>query len=75
MLLRIQRRIAEGTLNVEDVAIYYFNLTPDGTQITKLEIDETGRIKNWPESFFEEDIKESIAITKAIMDREKEKRL
>jgi len=75
LLLRIQRRIAEGTLNVEDVAIYYFNLTPDGTQITKLEIDETGRIKNWPEGFFEEDIKESIAITKAIMDREKEKRL
>jgi len=73
LLLRIQRRIAEGILNVEDVAIYYFNLTTEGTQITKMKIDETGRIENWPEGFFEEDIKESIAITKAIMDREKEK--
>lgn len=67
LLLRIKRRIAEGSLHAEDVAIYYFNLTPEGTQIKKIKIDKSGRFENWPEGFFEEDIKETLAITKAYM--------
>lgn len=72
LLLRIQRRIAEGKLDIKDVAIYYFNLTSTGTKITKIRIDKTGRIENWPKGFFEEDIKETIAITKAYMKKSKE---
>lgn len=69
LLLRIQRRIAEGTLNHKDVAIYYFEPSVDGTQITRMKIEETGKIENWPKGFFEEGFREAMAITKANMKR------
>ncbi len=73
LLLRIQRRITEGTLKSNDVAIYFFNYTPDGTRIERIDIDDLGRFKNWPTGFFEEDVEESFAITKAFLNRKKGK--
>lgn len=73
LLLRIQRRITEGTLKSNDVAIYFFNYTNDGTRIERIDIDDLGRFKNWPTGFFEEDVEESFAITKAFLNRKKEK--
>lgn len=71
LLLRIQRRITEGSLKSDDVAIYFFTYTPDGTKIERIRINDLGRFENWPPGFFEEDIEESFAITKAFLNRKK----
>ncbi|MGC1119884.1 MAG: DUF3696 domain-containing protein [Candidatus Methanofastidiosia archaeon] len=67
MLLRIQRKIAEGSIPKEDVAVYYFELKEDGTEITELKLDRFGRFSNWPEGFFEEDLREAYEHSKAIV--------
>jgi predicted ATPase len=69
MLLRIQRRIAEGLIPKEDVAVYYFELKEDGAEITQLELDRFGRFSNWPEGFFEEDLKEAYEHSKVIAEK------
>lgn len=66
LILRIQRRIAEGMIENSDVGIYYFEPTKDGTKIIKLEIDKMGMIQNWPKGFFEEDFVESFKHLEAI---------
>jgi predicted ATPase len=72
VLLRIQRRITEGSLKSDDVAIYFFTSTCEGTKIERIHINDLGRFENWPPGFFEEDVEESFAITKAFLKRKKE---
>ncbi len=69
VLLRIQRRIADGSLAKKDVAVYYFEQTEDGTRITELVLDEFGRFTNWPRGFFEEDLMEAYEHSKAIAEK------
>lgn len=71
LLLRIQRRITEGSLKSDDVALYFFTYTNEGTTIERIRIDDLGRFENWPPGFFEEDVEESFAITKAFLNRKK----
>lgn len=52
LLLRIQRRITEGSLKSDDVAIYFFTYTSEGSKIERLRIDDLGRFENWPAGFF-----------------------
>jgi predicted ATP-dependent endonuclease of OLD family len=60
LLARIQRRIAEQKFSHEQVAIYYFEPTPDGTKIHRLELDEYGQlVEPIPEGFFEEGLEEA----------------
>jgi len=51
-LRRLQRRIAEGKLTVDQTALYFCKPGPDGSTIEELQIDKYGRISNWPEDFF-----------------------
>lgn len=74
LLLRIQRRITEGTLKNSDVAIYFFTYTAEGTKVERIRIDDLGRFENWPPGFFEEDTEESFAITRAFLSRKRERR-
>ncbi len=69
LLLRIQRKIAEGSIPKEDVAVYYFELKEDGAEITELQLDKFGRFTNWPEGFFEEDLVEAYEHSKAIAEK------
>lgn len=69
LLLRIQRKIAEGSIPKEDVAVYYFELKEDGAEITELQLDEFGRFTNWPAGFFEEDLVEAYEHSKAIAEK------
>lgn len=71
LLLRIQRRIAEGEIENTDVGIYYFEPTVNGSKIIEMEIDESGMIKNWPKGFFEEDFIESYKHIEAIVEKSK----
>lgn len=69
LLLRIQRRVAEGQIDRDDVSIYYFEQGKKGTSITNLELDTFGRFTNWPKGFFEEDLIEAYEHSKAIAEK------
>ena len=70
LLARIQRRIAEQRFSHEQVAIYYFEPTPDGTKIHRIELDEYGQLAEpIPEGFFEEGLEEALAHMKAVGER------
>jgi hypothetical protein len=66
ILLRLQRRIAEGTLFPEEVAVYYFEPTAEGTQVRRIMHDGSDSLKEWPPGFFEEDYQESLARSLAL---------
>jgi predicted ATPase len=67
LLARIQRRIAEQKFSHEQVVVYYFEPTPDGTKIHRIELDEYGQLAEpIPEGFFEEGLEEALAHMKAI---------
>ncbi len=73
LLARIQRRIAEQKFSHEQVAIYYFEPTPNGTKIHRLELDKYGQlVEPIPEGFFEEGLEEALAHMKAVGERKAE---
>lgn len=73
LLLRFQRRIAEGRIRSEEVALYFCEMVDGESRISELKLDEFGGIANWPENFFGDEFGEMAAITKAQMKRRKEK--
>jgi predicted ATPase len=66
MLARIRRRIAENKLDKSEIAIYYFNPTPAGTQISEITLNEYGQYLSFPDGFFVEDFDETFEHLKAI---------
>ncbi len=60
-LLRIQLRIAEGTLDPQKVAIYWID---EGT-IRTINIDRRGELDSWPGGVFSEDYEEVMRIRQA----------
>jgi predicted ATPase len=51
-LRRLQRRIAEGTIKTDDVAVYFCDTDSNGSIMTPVRIDLFGNILNWPKDFF-----------------------
>lgn len=68
-LTRIQRRIAEGTLTTDDVAVYFCKSTKTGACLEELIIDVEGNIANWPENFFGDEMGDAMARTEAALNR------
>lgn len=66
LLARIRRRIAEGVIDKDNVAIYYFEPTSDGTVINEITLNDKGQYETFPKGFFEEDIIEAFEHLKAI---------
>jgi len=66
ILARVRRRIAEKRIRKEDIAIYYFEPTSDGTRIHEVTLNEQGQYESFPEGFFEEDVVEAFEHLKAI---------
>lgn len=65
MLLRLRRRIAEGLIDSNDVAIYFIeDFRDDHTGIREVPIDSIGNIDRteWPNGFFEEQLDDSFAL-------------
>jgi hypothetical protein len=56
MITRIQRRIAEGSFERKDLALYYFEPTVNGTRIRELQLDDYGQFvaETLPPGFFME---------------------
>jgi predicted ATPase len=70
LLRRLQRRMAEATLQQEQTALYFCATNDAGTsQLTTLELDPFGNITNWPPDFFGDELGETIAMAEAEMKR------
>lgn len=52
LLRRIQRRIAEGALPLDQTAFYFCDSVEGVSSIRELELDMFGNINNWPQDFF-----------------------
>lgn len=70
-LNRIQRRVAEGELPPEHVAVYFARRTGRGTDLEPLRLNEFGEIENWPEHFFGDEMADIAARTMAAVRRKK----
>lgn len=69
LLRRIQRRVAEGGIAPEKVALYFCQPGSSGSVIQRLELDEYGDILNWPEEFFGDELGDLLIQTREGMQR------
>ncbi|ETK34580.1 hypothetical protein MPTA5024_18820 [Microbispora sp. ATCC PTA-5024] len=70
MLLRLRRRIAEGVISPEHIAVYFVENDGAAAQVRRIEIDEAGNLDYWPEGIFSEDFEETKKLMKAQFSRE-----
>jgi len=71
-LNRLQRRVAEGVLTPDDVAVYFCRRSSAGAELEPLRLSMFGDIENWPENFFGDEMADIAARTLAAMNRKKE---
>ncbi|MFZ2955817.1 MAG: DUF3696 domain-containing protein [Candidatus Ozemobacteraceae bacterium] len=64
-LRRLQRRIAEGQMTAEQVALYFVHSEAGEACIEPLDVDEYGNIRNWPENFFGDEMADLVARSEA----------
>jgi hypothetical protein len=69
LLLRLRRRIAEGELSANDVAIYFVENHEGVASARKITLDADGNLDYWPEGVFSEDYQETRKLAKAQLDR------
>jgi hypothetical protein len=65
-VLRIRRRVAEGALRPQDVALYWVDDEGATTEVRRLHIDEHGHIEDWPEGWFDTAVHEVRGIHRAM---------
>lgn len=65
ILTRLQRRVADGTLDPNDIAIYFISREDISSEVKKLSISKKGEFDYWPEGFFQDDYEDTIEILKA----------
>lgn len=66
-LNRLQRRVAEGTIAPENVAVYFCRRSGSATELEPLRLNIFGEIENWPENFFGDEMADISARTTAAM--------
>lgn len=67
LLRRLQLRVADESIDPQNTALYFCDISETGSTLTELEVDLFGSIRNWPQDFFGDDFREMAAITKAAM--------
>lgn len=72
-LTRLQRRVAEGVLPPEDIAVYFVTHRRGGAHVEQLQLDLTGEISNWPPNFFGDEMGDIAARTLAALQRRAKK--
>lgn len=67
LLVRLQRRIAEGEIGKDEIGLYFCrNDEAEGVStLDPLDVDRVGNIRNWPENFFGDVMGDMFAITDA----------
>ena len=71
LILRLMRRIAEEKISTDDTALYFCQINDGTSAIERLNMDEYGNIRNWPQDFFGDSTGELIKKTRAEMQRRK----
>jgi len=72
-LTRLQRRIAEQVISLDDVAIYFTSQDKNGNaRLESLKIDMFGEIENWPDGFFGDEMEDISARTLAAVKHRRE---
>jgi predicted ATPase len=66
-LRRIQRRIADKSIPVDQTALFFCEMTNSASRIERLDVDIFGGIRNWPKDFFGDDIGDLVAMAEAEM--------
>ncbi len=74
-LNRLQRRIAEGEITPDDIAIYFCKKTGSATELEPLKLNLFGDIENWPENFFGDEMADLTARTVAAMKRQQQEQV
>jgi AAA ATPase domain/Protein of unknown function (DUF3696) len=65
MVLRLRRRIAEGRLSADKVAMYFVESIGEGSCVRRINIDDQGNLDSWPDGVFSEDYQELLGLTAA----------
>lgn len=68
-LLRLRRRIAEGVILPEQVAVYFVEHDGDRADVRRIGIDQLGNVQDWPRGVFSEDFDETQALAAAQMEQ------
>lgn len=68
-LLRLRRRIAEGAILPEQVAVYFVEHDGDRADVRRIGIDQLGNVRGWPKGVFSEDFDETQALAAAQMEQ------
>ena len=71
LLHRLTRRIAEGEISANDMALYSCQINDGTSQIEPLKMDEYGNISNWPQNFFGDEMGDLAAKARAEIKRRK----
>ena len=71
-LNRLQRRVAEGIVSPEDVAVYFCKKAGDKTELEPLRLNVFGEIENWPVNFFGDEMDDISARAFAAISRKKD---
>ncbi|NLR74274.1 DUF3696 domain-containing protein [Leeia aquatica] len=71
-LNRLQRRIAEGAIAPENVAVYFCRRAGAAAELEPLRLNMFGEIENWPENFFGDEMADISGRALAAMQRKKE---
>lgn len=67
LLLRLRYLVANKQMSSDDVAIYFIEKDSGVSKITPIKMDQDGHIPSdvWPKGFFEESMRESLALASA----------
>ncbi|MGI8336747.1 DUF3696 domain-containing protein [Actinomadura scrupuli] len=64
-LLRLRRRVAEGQLDADRLALYFIDDDGESSVVRQINVDELGNVDYWPEGIFEESFEEVRALAEA----------
>jgi len=62
VLLRLRRRVAEGKMPLEKVAILYVEKKGGCSSVRQLTLNDRGHYDDWPEGFFDEAYQEAMTL-------------
>jgi predicted ATPase len=75
VVLRVRRRIAEGVLPADQLALYFASrsLEKSKSYLTHIALSESGQpLEEWPEGFWGEDYDEAFHLARATLGRDRE---
>lgn len=70
LLLRVRRRIADGTVDPGAVSVLYVERRGKAHSVRQLVLDAKGNFESWPRGFFEEGYEEALLLAQAAASRD-----